>query len=962
MATLNDIAIAWWQWMGSMLWQVSLLIVIIGILDVLLRRWIWPQVRYALWLLILVKLILPPSWSLPSSLVSQTRPQLEQLLLHKIIGTEFYSEMMKRHLTLSNSPLETTQDNPNNLLTESQEPMATGVIENSKTAVNWQIYAFSIWVLGMLVFVGLILFKSRKLHQWHQPPQKNALPPWFENLLKQTAAQFKLKKLPEVIFSSQTKTPAVYGLFHPVLLLPVNFFENLTQVEAQHVLLHELAHLKRKDLWTNGLCLVVQIIYWFNPLILWVRQQLKHIREMCCDLTVANVIKEDTMVYRQTLLNTARQLLTKKVEPGLGLMGIFEESFRIVNRLKWLEKRTWKTHRVALVSSGFIFIAMFAFILPMANAKVNQKSIFSYELQQIADTNQAKGIMLRKIWTGSSDIGEGEISPDGRYTSVADWVSGDLAILNNETGEFRRITDKGSWEVSNEFVWFSRWSPDGKQLVYDWWDENSSEIRIIDITTLEHKTLYQSNNNVVWTEVHDWSPDGKSILAVFYTDQGKRQLVLLFLENEEPPAILFEKDGKPGNPGNFSFSPDGRFILYDDPANDSTKNHDIYIFSMDSGQNLPIVEHPAHDYALGWIPDSNYILFASDQSGYFDCWALRISNAEAKSEPQLIKKNIGAITSKNFTRDGSFYFDYCKQLSEIYLTQLDQSTGDVLEPPSIFIKKDEGYNRHPQYSPSGKYLVYTSPTQNVFNNDPTIICIYNLDSGEEQEVHINLTRVTFPYWSPGENYILFMGHDNQNKNNIYRLDIRTGNILLILKQEEGSDIEHVRWAKNGKEIYYVQRNSNNSISQIIVYNLQDKIKKELYHRSSYDISDLQVSPDGNWFAFINRGAHRSVQVLPVTGGKLQELFSFEQSGNHYIPIAWSADGQYIYFARWPDKERNWELWRVSLKQKEAQKLDLEFSPFLQMSFHPDGQYLIFEGPSTPRQKAEIWVMENYLNK
>ena len=59
-AQFNDIAQIWWQWMGSMFWQVSLLIILITALDMAIRRWAWPQVRYALWGLVFLKLIIPP--------------------------------------------------------------------------------------------------------------------------------------------------------------------------------------------------------------------------------------------------------------------------------------------------------------------------------------------------------------------------------------------------------------------------------------------------------------------------------------------------------------------------------------------------------------------------------------------------------------------------------------------------------------------------------------------------------------------------------------------------------------------------------------------------------------------------------------------------------------------------------------------------------------------------------------
>ena len=65
---LNGIAELWWGWMGPMLWQVSLLIIVIGAIDRLIRSWAWPEVRHALWLLVLIKLLIPPGWSFPGAI------------------------------------------------------------------------------------------------------------------------------------------------------------------------------------------------------------------------------------------------------------------------------------------------------------------------------------------------------------------------------------------------------------------------------------------------------------------------------------------------------------------------------------------------------------------------------------------------------------------------------------------------------------------------------------------------------------------------------------------------------------------------------------------------------------------------------------------------------------------------------------------------------------------------------
>ena len=76
--TLNGMGASWWGWMGPMLWQVALLALVVWLVDLVLRRRGWPQVRYALWLLVLLKLVLPPTLTLPTSFTARIPALVEK--------------------------------------------------------------------------------------------------------------------------------------------------------------------------------------------------------------------------------------------------------------------------------------------------------------------------------------------------------------------------------------------------------------------------------------------------------------------------------------------------------------------------------------------------------------------------------------------------------------------------------------------------------------------------------------------------------------------------------------------------------------------------------------------------------------------------------------------------------------------------------------------------------------------
>lgn len=366
MDLLSQLSGHWWAWMGPMLWQSSLLVVVVGVIDLSIRRWAWPQVRYVLWLLVLVKLLLPPAWSLPTGVV----PRLErQLAAHVELpwtpaarspGAGLMSPGAQQPSTAGS---ETTADESGAASTGA--PHAT---PPTTPVIDLKVYAFAAWFLGMLGFSILLAARYAALRRWHdRERQGQTIPPWYHRLLVKTAQRLGTGRLPAIVFSDRLLAPAVCGVLRPVMYLPRDYTETLTPEEAEHVLLHELAHLKRGDLWLHALGLLMQVVYWFNPFVALALRRLQHVREICTDLMVADVLRERTAGYRQTLLDTARRLLTESAAPGLGLLGVFEEPFRLVTRLRWLERPTWHKRSAARATAVMAAAALLVFVLPMGS-------------------------------------------------------------------------------------------------------------------------------------------------------------------------------------------------------------------------------------------------------------------------------------------------------------------------------------------------------------------------------------------------------------------------------------------------------------------------------------------------------------------------------------------------------------------------------------------------------------------
>jgi beta-lactamase regulating signal transducer with metallopeptidase domain len=424
---LNHIGRLWWAWTASMFWQVGLLILLIGCIDLLTRKWAWPQLRYALWSLILVKLLLPPSLSLPSGIVPELRPVVGQVVRwldsekpavgarpaaisdfgFGIADSALSVNPQFKGFTMSTGGVVKIEDlgdgspvarpswpcsflldaragrprHEENHRQASLDDATQRVNTDSMVAANpqpairnpqleWQFYAMTIWLLGTSI-LGIWLFLRLHSVAGRQGYRAAAasLPQSFYNHLADCATRLGLRRIPRVAVTKRLTSPAVFGVFSPVLLVPKGYLSKLSRRDTEHMLLHELAHIKRGDLVMHGLYLLLQIVYWYNPLLWLVRRHMHHLRELSCDGTVAELLRERTVAYRQTLLETARRLLATSAEPGLGLLGLFEDSNRLLVRLNWLTKPTWRHKTMKRVTVAIIAALMFACVLPMAQAQ-----------------------------------------------------------------------------------------------------------------------------------------------------------------------------------------------------------------------------------------------------------------------------------------------------------------------------------------------------------------------------------------------------------------------------------------------------------------------------------------------------------------------------------------------------------------------------------------------------------------
>jgi beta-lactamase regulating signal transducer with metallopeptidase domain len=146
----------------------------------------------------------------------------------------------------------------------------------------WADAIFGLWIAVVaLVALRLIvgIWKLWDLQRESAPVAFSDLP--FE--AQQSIAEFRASRPVEVCTSTRVRVPTAVGFFKPTVLLPEWALTDLSEQDLTAVLLHELAHLQRRDDWTNLAQKLLGAIFFFHPAVWWVERRLALEREMACD-------------------------------------------------------------------------------------------------------------------------------------------------------------------------------------------------------------------------------------------------------------------------------------------------------------------------------------------------------------------------------------------------------------------------------------------------------------------------------------------------------------------------------------------------------------------------------------------------------------------------------------------------------------------------------------------------------
>jgi beta-lactamase regulating signal transducer with metallopeptidase domain len=253
-----------------------------------------PAVTHALWLLVLLRLAVPPLWHVPV-IGGKTQPALP---LEVWTSSATIPELDEAPILDDADPITLPSDRANAAPIPELEIVAPW---------DWQPVVGLLWAAGAIGVVCLALGRVRGFHRLLRHT-KAAPAEWYLEAAP-IAARLGLRRMPAIRLLPGAVAPLLWaGFGRTVLLLPTRLATQLDSQRRAALIAHEMAHLRRGDHFVRWLEIIVTALFWWHPVVWFARRELREAEEQLCDAWVVWVLPDARRAYASALVDTVDYL------------------------------------------------------------------------------------------------------------------------------------------------------------------------------------------------------------------------------------------------------------------------------------------------------------------------------------------------------------------------------------------------------------------------------------------------------------------------------------------------------------------------------------------------------------------------------------------------------------------------------------------------------------------------------
>ncbi|GED17686.1 M56 family metallopeptidase [Aneurinibacillus migulanus] len=377
------------DWVLKTSMMASVLVGLILLMKVILRNKLPPRWHYILWLIIMVRLLLP--WA-PESSYSVYNFFLYD---HGPSQTSDVSPINKIMLDVSDStaPIE-----------EKQEPTISVSATEKKqdsTSISMYTFAFYVWLLGVVCLCIHTVIVNRRVYI-HIKQQPAITDREIVDLFEECKKTMAIKQAIPLVLAGKISSPTVLGFIRPRVLLSDSLIRTLDHKQLGFIFYHELGHVKRRDVAINCLMHGLLILHWFNPILWYAYYRMREDQEIACDaLALTFIGSEQKENYGHTLISLLEYYSKSQSLSSLAnLTGYTKQLKRRMIMIKTFQKKSYRWSALGLAS-----------LLALSSVSlVNAKETGQYS-QESLDVNLPSSPLIAAEVNRSSFATEQESNP-----------------------------------------------------------------------------------------------------------------------------------------------------------------------------------------------------------------------------------------------------------------------------------------------------------------------------------------------------------------------------------------------------------------------------------------------------------------------------------------------------------------------------------------------------------------------
>ncbi|WP_255291805.1 M56 family metallopeptidase, partial [Bacillus wiedmannii] len=286
----------------------SILVGLILCIKVLFRNKLTPRWQYMLWIILIIRLVLPWSPDSSYSIYSVLTYKKDDAFIssRNPVANFLTKERMQELKDVDDTKVLTKEDTytSNSTKTAQANKTQTGMNEKQDDeTIPFYTICMYFWLTGVILLSVATFIMNRRLLLYIKK-QPVITDEKIVQIFEKCKQSMSIQRNIPLFVSGKVSSPTVFGFIRPKLLLSTVHIKILDEQQLRYIFYHELAHIKRRDVGVNWLMHGLLILNWFNPILWYAYSCMREDQELACDaLALTCINSEEQIAYGHTIIS-----------------------------------------------------------------------------------------------------------------------------------------------------------------------------------------------------------------------------------------------------------------------------------------------------------------------------------------------------------------------------------------------------------------------------------------------------------------------------------------------------------------------------------------------------------------------------------------------------------------------------------------------------------------------------------